>query len=751
MKKTYTLIALAVSLLAAAISCTKEADNKQAATMQKVSFSALSTETKAVFGALDGTSYPTYWSVSDAAPAITVNYNSSFAQASDFTPSTDGTTARFTGDVSDALSSYTFISVTPYAALKSVYAAEKRLNLEVPSAQTPGDGTPDEDAMVLYAVSSEYENLPESVDLTFSHATAYMLISFSNLTLEDGETVQSIDITSDADIAGRMFFFPLDGSVDDNSMVKTISLSTSSVEDVWVAAAPADLSNTEMTFKVLTDKGYYAKSVTFGDGKKLSSGVVAKFTVDMAGITRTDPVAYSLVEDASNLQVGDEILIVANLYDLALSTAQNNNNRGTAGITKTEGYIYSPSDAVAKLTLKDGYVPGEYALYDSAKSGYLYFASGGNFLRTKETVDASASWDIDIQQIEAEARGSGNVAYIQEKTDGRYIRCNYGSNIFSAYVASSSTSFVQVYRKEQEVEASFNVTVPGGTSVGASTTSLPVYVFGNVAWTAAVSGEGASLDVTSGAGPAILTLAIPANTSTTDTRSYTVTVTTEAAVANTQYEYTITQSVVSTTTGDLSVGDVIWSETFKGATPSGSLTPSTYIEGDAAGLYCWEGTPTYAQSASDIVIFSAVNNGTYVYYTDAERSAHYAEGDKNPENLILRKGGGTWTIGNLAIPSKIKKAMLYYRINSSGATNYIVSTDSGDDVVVLSNHTASDAKYYTFIDGTTSGKKYYENTYVLTFPENPAGTTFSLKFINNNSSANCRVGDIELIVTELYE
>lgn len=725
MKKTYTLIALAVSLLVSAISCTKETDNKQAATTQKVSFSALSTETRAVFGALDGTSYPTYWSGSDAAPAITVNYNGSFAQASDFTPSADGTTARFTGDVSDALSSYTFISVTPYAALKSVYAAEKRLNLEIPSAQTPGDGTPDEDAMVLYAVSSEYETLPESVDLTFSHATAYMLISFSNLALEDGETVQSIDITSDAYIAGRMYFFPLDGSVDVNSMVKTISLSTSSVEDVWVAAAPAELSNTEMTFKVLTDKGYYAKSVTFGDGKKLSSGVVAKFTVDMAGIARTEPVAYSLVEDASNLQVGDEILIVANLYDLALSTAQNNNNRGTAGITKTEGYIYSPSDAVAKLTLKDGYVPGEYALYDSAKSGYLYFASGGNYLRTKETVDASASWDIDIQQIEAEARGSGNVAYIQEKTDGRYIRCNYGSNIFSAYVASSSTSFVQVYRKEQEVEASFNVTVPGGTSVGASTTSLPVYVFGNVAWTAAVSGEGASLDVTSGAGPAILTLAIPANTSTTDTRSYTVTVTTEAAVANTQYEYTITQATASGETP--SVGDILYYEDWEGC-GDGSTN-------GALDKYEFGGTTVFG---GESIEYSGDNT-----YTKTDLVGCYAATLKS-ENVMINKGGSNY-LKISGIPcAGVKTATFSLAQN---VNKNIVSVTSDSEGVSFNVETSLVMKEATSSDNKS--RKCYTTTYTVTFDDEHDLSTFNISLTNTSTGDNVRVTALNLVVVSL--
>ena len=43
---------------------------------------------------------------------------------------------------------------------------------------------------------------------------------------------------------------------------------------------------------------------------------------------------WDLVTDASTLKTGDQIVIVANDYNYALSTTQNNNNRGQASVNR---------------------------------------------------------------------------------------------------------------------------------------------------------------------------------------------------------------------------------------------------------------------------------------------------------------------------------------------------------------------------------------------------------------------------------
>lgn len=82
-------------------------------------------------------------------------------------------------------------------------------------------------------------------------------------------------------------------------------------------------------------------------------------------------------------------------------------------------------------------------------------------------------------------------------------------------------------------------------SVSASATSATVQVTGNVAWTASVS-DGATVSPASGTGAGDITVTFPANTSTENAVTYTVTVSTTADVTTKSYAVTVTQAKVST-------------------------------------------------------------------------------------------------------------------------------------------------------------------------------------------------------------
>ena len=360
MKQIKTILT-AFAVAALAFSCTKEivvTEDFEAPGTVTVGFTADAINTKAVFGDKDGNAYPVFWSTNDVAPAITVNYNDSFVQATDFSRSSDGRTANFKGEFAGLTGEQVFIAVTPYSCLKSIYTSAKRLNVEIPSGQTNGNGSPDEAAIIGYAVSDTYTSTPEKVSLSFQHITAYLHLTFTNLSLASGEQVQSVDITSDKEISGRMFFYPETKTTSSNSMVKVISVATSQVADVWAGIAPVDLSGETVSFKVVTDQGTYSKDVTLGTGKVLTCGKAAKLTVDMTGVAREAFETYTLVTDASALHVDDEILIVGSMHDVALSTAQNANNRGVASVVIDGNSVIAPSDAVQRITLKDGFVPG---------------------------------------------------------------------------------------------------------------------------------------------------------------------------------------------------------------------------------------------------------------------------------------------------------------------------------------------------------------------------------------------------------
>ncbi len=108
------------------------------------------------------------------------------------------------------------------------------------------------------------------------------------------------------------------------------------------------------------------------------------FNVDAATGT------WTLVTDASELVAGDQVIIAAKDYNVAISTTQNSNNRGQATIVKTNNTATFNED-VQVLTLEEGITTGTFSF--NTGSGYLYCASTSskNYLRTQTTKDAKAS------------------------------------------------------------------------------------------------------------------------------------------------------------------------------------------------------------------------------------------------------------------------------------------------------------------------------------------------------------------------
>ena len=135
--------------------------------------------------------------------------------------------------------------------------------------------------------------------------------------------------------------------------------------------------------------------------------------------------SWTLVTNASELQVGDQIVIVATKSDVALSTTQNGNNRGQAAVTKN-GNVVTFGDDVQIITLEAGTVANTFAF--STDAGYLYAASSSkNYLRSQETINDNASWSIEITP-------AGIATIKAQGTNTRnWLRYNSDNSIFSAY------------------------------------------------------------------------------------------------------------------------------------------------------------------------------------------------------------------------------------------------------------------------------------------------------------------------------
>ena len=206
--------------------------------------------------------------------------------------------------------------------------------------------------------------------------------------------------------------------------------------------------------------------------------------------------AYTLVTNDSQLEEGNLVVITANgTKNVAMSTTQNNNNRGTATITKNNNNtITIPEDitgaVVCELTL--GVSNNHWTFYDATNNGYLYAVSGNNYLRTQTTNNADGEWTISISNNEATITAQG------ENTSNRVLKYNSGNDIFSCYTTGQQT--VCLYTKPVSKSARGNRAVPTISKVMAIPANVIVTVKANgiVYLTGNNSGNEANLIVEDG-------------------------------------------------------------------------------------------------------------------------------------------------------------------------------------------------------------------------------------------------------------
>ena len=437
MKKVINSLFVIIAAMVTFAGCAKqEIDAPATSETETVQFFAESIETKTAFGTPDGKTYPTLWTANDKAVKLSLNYAS--PKDADIEVSDNFITASFTAEITDDESgAYVFYAMSPASAYNSFHASNKYLSANISTTQTPLANSVDEKAQVLYAVSEQFDEMPSSVSLNFKHFTAYGKLSFVNLNLGDA-TVTSVTITSSVDFAGRWNYMVETGEFKENSGSSEITLSTSNTENLWFACAPVDMNNQTLTFTVNTDKGPLSKTVTLTD-KKFEAGKIATMKVDMTGIKFAESVVYELVTDPSDLTVDSEIIIVAADSDVALSTTQNNNNRGQAGVTKDGDTISDPGSAVQVITIEEGTKDGTVAF--NVGNGYLYAASSGsNYLRTETTLSDNSSWTVSI--------ADGVATIVAQGTYTRNtMQYNQSSSLFACY-GSASQKAVSIYKRQ---------------------------------------------------------------------------------------------------------------------------------------------------------------------------------------------------------------------------------------------------------------------------------------------------------------
>lgn len=340
MKKYSIIIAGAILSAFAFSSCNKEEANvnEKEVVPQPIHFYAETIETKTTFGTPEGTSYPTVWTNNKG---IKISQNKAASVEATVTPKESGAKADFTPATAitdDGSGNYMFYALSPSSAQSSkINTTKKTWNINVPTEQTPLANSVDEAAQVLYAEYDAGTTFPTAVPFQFHHVTAYGKVSFTNLALDDGETISSVIMTSSATWAGKWYYYIEDNATDgthagdfvpnSGTTNKKLTITTDKASDVWFACAPVDLSDGgSIDFVIVTDKGTFSRKVTFPAGKgNFQAGHIASFSVNMSGIPRVTPATNIAGIKAICTDPSASVPFTANLTD-ALVTLVNGNN-----------------------------------------------------------------------------------------------------------------------------------------------------------------------------------------------------------------------------------------------------------------------------------------------------------------------------------------------------------------------------------------------------------------------------------------
>ena len=168
MRKHFLLGLTAVAAMCL-FSCNKENVTPSEST-QTITFTALTPDTKTHFGEKTSTAYPTLWTGNEQ---VAVSYNGSAKTTASVSGSGKSASISAETVVDRNAAEHKFMLASPAAAITS-FDSGGDIYFTIPSVQTPGEGTCDEAAQIIYATAScTAEQLNSNISLTFKHLTAY--------------------------------------------------------------------------------------------------------------------------------------------------------------------------------------------------------------------------------------------------------------------------------------------------------------------------------------------------------------------------------------------------------------------------------------------------------------------------------------------------------------------------------------------------------------------------------------------------
>ena len=206
--------------------------------------------------------------------------------------------------------------------------------------------------------------------------------------------------------------------------------------------------NSDLCPSVLTIKADATlRVVAIKDGER-SALVTQEFKKAISG----ESASYAtVVEDVASISAGDKIAIVASTENYAMSTTQNNNNRGQIEVEKSgDGISYV--EGLQVITLEEGAENGTFAFWTGSK--YLYAAGGtakNNYLKEIDTKNITSSWTVSITDKVA------SIVCADNNVLRNTLMYNNTNGIFSCY--ASGQQDVSIYKVNEASIEAYTLTV----------------------------------------------------------------------------------------------------------------------------------------------------------------------------------------------------------------------------------------------------------------------------------------------------
>lgn len=354
--------------------------------------------------------------------------------------------AMFTADftTTDGALQYTFGAFYPYA-YKSTTST---ITLTSLTEQTPtADGYDPKGDILVSMEPVVTSGVPDQISFKFAR-----MVAFAKMTLKGigvGEKIEKVVFSSPAKPAGSVVVSVHQPATVDNAKwynnYEDITLNMGGREatgedTVWFTTMPTDLSGSEFTVTVTTDKQVYFKRVDL-EGKSLcfERADVAVFTVKDLAI-QEKPKAYKLLTDVAQLNVGDKV-IISNRNNATTSAKHLSVNPYDATKIGFVSYMTVTDDLeiletsltadVAIFTLEAGATPGTYAFKD-ASAGYLAGtyddANWSSSLFYSPTLVAGASWTVELIEQGAKMGSSYNGSSVRYLNNYDNSKMNYANS-----------------------------------------------------------------------------------------------------------------------------------------------------------------------------------------------------------------------------------------------------------------------------------------------------------------------------------